>query len=177
MKHQNRHVIRIGAMLAFFVALLIIGILTGRDGYRINVTSSLDETVVKVEPLATAQRGDLVEFCRPLPLGKLPPGPCPDGTAKLVKRVIAVEGDVVRYMPNKIVVYPRDGDGAAVEYDAPVRPGMPHPTWGGDVILQANDLVVYAAHPMSFDSRYYGAIARSDRQLFHDGIEWDIEWK
>jgi len=136
-----------------------------------------NETLIKVEPLATAQRGDIVEFCRPLPLGQLPPGTCPDGTAKLAKRVIAVEGDVVRFMPNKIVVYTHDAAGEATEYDAPVRPGMPHPTWGGDVILQAGELVVYAPHPHSFDSRYYGVIARSDRQLFDDGFERGTGWK
>lgn len=176
-KPVNRHLLHIGILVVVFVVAMIAAASVIQSGYRINITPSLDETIVRVESPLFAKRGDLVEFCRPLPLGKLPPGPCPDGTAKLVKHVIAVEGDVVRYMPDKIVVYPHDAVGEAAEYDAPARPGMPHPTWGVDVVLQAGELVVYAPHPFSFDSRYYGAIARSDRQLFNDGFDWHIGWK
>lgn len=150
------------AVLAAFTAAAAAA---GAVGWRVNTTQSLDGVFYKVAPIAQAKVGDYVEFCRPLPVGNVPKGPCPDGSAKLLKRVIAVAGDQVVFMPHEIAVY-RKGSAVPMIYRARWYPkdsrgnDLPHPSWGGEIHLYEGDVVVIGDHERSLDSRYWGIVSK-----------------
>lgn len=137
----------------------------GAVGWRLNSTPSLDGVFYRVVPIAQAKVGDYVEFCRPLPVGNVPKGPCPDGSARLLKRVIATAGDRVVFMPHEIAVYYRDAAEPAI-FKARYFPkdsngnDMPHPSWGGEIHLYEGDVVVIGDHERSLDSRYWGVVSK-----------------
>lgn len=150
------------AILAAFTAAAASA---GAMGWRLNATPSLPDLIYRVVPIEKAGVGNYVEFCRPLPVGNVPKGPCPDGSARLLKRVIATAGDRVVFMPHEIAVYYRDA-AEPVIYKARWYPkdsrgnDMPHPTWGGEIHLYAGDVVVIGDHERSLDSRYWGVVSK-----------------
>lgn len=155
----------LAAPLAALTALTVIcagGTAAWAQGWRVNLTPSLPGLLYRVVPVAEAQPGDYVEFCRPLPIGHVPDGPCPDGTARLLKRVIAVAGDRVLFTPDDIAVY--RGGQEPIVYRAPwqVRDSkgkpLPHPTWGAEILVTPGHVVVIGDHLMSLDSRYFGLV-------------------
>lgn len=136
----------------------------------VNVTTSLADRVIKVVPIEQAQRGDYVSFCRPLPLGNIPKGNCPDGTAPLVKRVIGIAGDTVTWTPTEVRVEAPSGWYQIHEMrhvhagtDVPLDQRYPHPGYGGRAVLDEGQVIVQGDHPMSVDSRYFGAINTPSR--------------
>lgn len=158
-RYSARHAVAVAVLAACGLA---VPLALRAAGYAVSVTSSLDEHFVKITPIAKAGVGDYVSFCRPLPLGAIPPGPCPDGSMPLVKRVIAAEGDRVLFTPLEIRVDRANGvrviyKAAHVHRGAPDSP-FPHPTYGGLIHLNRGDVVVLGDHPHSFDSRYFGVI-------------------
>lgn len=136
----------------------------------LNVTPSLADRVIKVVPIEQAQRGDYVSFCRPLPLGNIPRGNCPDGTAPLVKRVIGIAGDTVTWTPTEVRVESPSGWYQIHEMrhvhagtDVPLDQRYPHPGYGGRAVLDEGQVIVQGDHPLSVDSRYFGAINAPSR--------------
>ena len=179
---STRHAIAVGALaLAGITAPLALL----ASGHVINVTDSLSDRVIKTVPIAEAQRGDYVSFCRPLPLGNIPRGSCPDGSAPLVKRVIAVAGDTVLYTPTEIRVDPPSGwyetfnDMRHVHAgtDIPLDQRYPHPTYGVPTLVLEGQVVVRGDHPHSVDSRYFGAIsdpARPWPKTHIPALDWTV---
>jgi len=160
-KPSLRHAAAVAAMA---LAGLSVPLALFASGHVINVTPSLDQRLIKTTPIGEATRGDYVSFCRPLPLGNIPAGNCPDGTAPLVKRVIGIPGDTVMYSPTEIRI---DGPGGwhqihqmrHVHAGREVEQRYPHPTYGASALIMEGQLVVQGDHPMSVDSRYFGAIS------------------
>ena len=149
-------------------------------GLRINVSESLEDRFVKVTPIELAKRGDYVSFCRPLPVGRVLPGPCADGTMPLVKRVVAAAGDRVLFTPTELRVEVGGALGPArdvVVYRAryykrdSLSNEMPHPTWGGYIYLFDHSVVVLGDHERSLDSRYFGVINPPDYE-YKTAIIW-----
>lgn len=76
----------------------------------------------------------------------------------LIKRVAAIPGDEVCASDNRVTV---NGDVAALRLRRDGA-GRPMPAWHGCRRLGANDVLLLAAHPASFDGRYFGVSQRRD---------------
>lgn len=164
---STRHAIAVGALALAGITAPLALMASGRV---INVTDSLSDRVIKTVPIAEAKRGDYVSFCRPLPVGNVPRGNCPDGSAPLVKRVIAVAGDTVFYTPTEIKVeYPGGWfvihEMRHVHAGKSVKNRLPNPSYGADILVQEGQVVVQGDHPLSLDSRYFGAISDPSRDI------------
>jgi conjugative transfer signal peptidase TraF len=93
--------------------------------------------------------------------GYLRPGACPGGAEAILKRVVAVGGDVVELSPDGVVV---NGismpESASASVDSSARP-LPHATRGRHV-LGADELWLMSTQvPNSWDSRYLGPFSTS----------------
>lgn len=161
MRISIRHTIAVGLLTAAAVATPL---LLQAAGVVVNITPSIDQRLIQITPINEATRGDYVSFCRPLPIGNIPPGDCPDGTVPLVKRVIAIPGDTVMYTPTEIRV---DGPSGWHQIHpmrhvhagrSNVAERFPHPGYGVSMQVQPGTVVVQGDHPKSVDSRYFGAI-------------------
>jgi len=79
-------------------------------------------------------------------------------TVPLVKRVVALDGDVVCGLDDTVII---DGETVAARLSRD-RLGRPLPQWDGCRTLQADELfLLMAAVPDSFDSRYFGPVPTS----------------
>lgn len=144
------------------VALLLLGVHLA--GLRFNLTASLPVGLYR-EVGRPAELGDLVALC-PAPRwvrfargrGYLPPGRCDGGGMPLLKRIVAVEGQVVALDSAGVLV-----DGRWIQAPAPTadhqgRPLVPRPP--GRYSLSPDQLWLATSNPRSFDSRYFGPIHR-----------------
>jgi len=159
-----RYAITVGVILS---APVVLAVILSASGKVLNITSSIDQTVLPAVPIEQAQRGDYVSFCRPLPLGNIPKGDCADGTVPLVKRVIAIEGDTVLWTPTEVRVDKPDGR-YQIHGMRHVHAGQdtvaerfPHPTYGVQAVVMPGSVVVRGDHPLSVDSRYFGAVGNT----------------
>lgn len=136
-------------------------------GFRINTSASMPLGLWRVlPPPEPPARGVTVLFCLDdLPTvalallrGYIAPGPCPNGSEPLLKRITAVAGDIVDVTAAGITVngeplpntaqLERDPAGR----DLPAQPAGKYVV-GGDHVWLLSDF-----SPLSFDSRYYGAV-------------------
>lgn len=159
-----RYAITVGVILS---APVVLAVLLLASGKVLNISPSIDQTVVPTVTIEQAKRGDYVSFCRPLPLGNIPEGNCPDSTVPLVKRVIAIAGDTVLWTPTEVRVDKPDGR-YQIHGMRHVHAGrdnvagrFPHPTYGVPVAVGKGQVVVRGDHPLSVDSRYFGAIGNA----------------
>jgi len=128
------------------------------SGWRINVSPSLPGWIYKTVPIERARPGDYVSFCRPVLIGNIPRGMCPDGTMPLLKRVIAASGQDVRFGRKMIEVGERQVF-RAIPFDRDSRGTLlPRPPLDDWVRLAPGEVVVWADHNSSVDSRYFGVI-------------------
>ncbi len=150
--------------LALVAAAVSIGTfqLCGSLGICINTSPSLPVGLY----FTTADgRANLVEFCPAEPFATLAivrgyrdPGACQDGSAPLLKPVVAKSGDVVELSPRGISV-----NGALLPNTAPLSKdakGRPLEAWPFGHYVVAPEMVWVASsyHPRSFDSRYFGPL-------------------
>lgn len=146
--------------------LLLLLTAAWRGGVRLNLTPSLPIGLY-LETHVLPARGSIVLACLPPSMaafarerGYIPRGDhCPGGTAPIGKVVLAVAGDTVvvsgrglevngRLIPNS---RPRRVDSAG-------RP-LPSVLRGRHVVRVGELWLVSSYSPLSFDSRYFGAIA------------------
>jgi len=162
-----RHAIAVGLLASVSIAAPLALLASDRV---LNTTPSLDQRLIKVVPIMQAQRGDYISFCRPLPLGNIPKGNCPDGSVPLVKRVIGIAGDTVTWTPTEVRVEAPSGwyqihqmrhihAGTMIPLDR----RYPHPGYGGRAVLDTGQVIVRGDHPLSVDSRYFGPISDESR--------------
>ena len=145
---------------------VVAGLLLGVDiaGLRFNLTASLPLGLYR-EIRRPAELGDLGAVC-PSPewvrfgrdRGYLPPGRCDGGGAPLLKRVVAVEGQVVVVDAAGLAVDGRWLQAPAPTVDRQGRPLVPWPT--GRYRLGPGQLWLATSEPRSFDSRYFGPVSR-----------------
>lgn len=146
-----------GLLLAFFTAI-------GLAGIRINTTPSLPLGLY----IATGPESALIEFC---PSGELAalaarrgyrtPGNCPDGASALLRPIVAKHGDVVDLTAKGIGV-----NGRLVRNSAPLavdtdHRAIQHFPFGRYTVANEEVWVASSYNPRSFDSRYYGPVAKS----------------
>ena len=91
--------------------------------------------------------------------GYLAPGwGCDGGVAPLLKQVVALPGDWVDVSPDGIRVNGREiANSARLAVDGAGRP-MPPPAAGE---VPAGHIWLFSGHAQSFDSRYFGPVARA----------------
>jgi conjugative transfer signal peptidase TraF len=133
---------------------------------RINTSASLPRGLYRLVAPALV-RSSIVLFCPPPAAarlardrGYLPPGRCPEGVQPLGKMILALPGDSVEISSRGLAV-----DGVAIPgsqprlADSAGRPLSPAPF--GAYRLGPRQVWVYAPHPRSFDSRYFGPVPDS----------------
>jgi conjugative transfer signal peptidase TraF len=91
--------------------------------------------------------------------GYLRPGLCAGGVQPVLKRVVAVAGDVVEIGPEAVTVNgQRLPDSSTAASDSLGRE-LPHAAWGRYVVGADYLLLVSTRVPNSWDSRYLGPIS------------------
>jgi conjugative transfer signal peptidase TraF len=115
-----------------------------------------------------AMDANLVEFCPPEPYSRISvlrqyrnPGNCPDGDSPLLKPIVAEPGDVVVASKSGLKV-----NGVLLKNTAPQaedskRRSLPHYPFGTYRVNAEMVWVASSYNPLSFDSRYFGPIAKS----------------
>jgi len=165
-KARSRTVRSLGVIAAGLAALLIQPFLPSLLlclPWRINLSPSIPRGIYRRtrEPL---RRDGLVAVCLPPALarvelgrGYLGAGSCPSGATPILKKVLALPGDVIRLTPAGFV-----RKGRLLPSTAPVRADrqgrslspMPFRTY----VVPAGRLWLYGELPNSWDSRYWGSV-------------------
>ena len=136
------------------------------SGLRLNGTPSMPVGLYRLAPIRQTglRRGMLVAVCAPLKaaqLGRhrayLSGGRCAGDAEPLLKTVVGVVGDVVSTAENGILV---NGhllpDSRPLSFDSAGRTLVP---WSRKRYrLRPHQVWVYADHPKSWDSRYWGPV-------------------
>lgn len=166
MKNFTRRQITLAVLPA--VIFFLLGAAAGAAGYRFNITNSLPIGIWRITD--AIGRGVYVTACVPpsapmmevaIAKGYLPDGDCKGGYAPVLKRVVAVEGDTVTLTPSAVLVNGQpipNTETLAYRFIDPL-PAIARGTYAvapGEFWLIANE------NPRSFDSRYFGALQRSD---------------
>lgn len=144
-------------------ALLMVFILLGLAGFRVNLTNSLPLGIYRVVPLRTAS---YVAFCMPNAAGRLsvargyrPIGSCSEGGAPLLKQLVANPGDHVAVSAAGIavngVLLPNT---QALNQDRAGRALLPW-AFGDYVVAPGEFWVASTSNRYSYDSRYYGPVS------------------
>jgi conjugative transfer signal peptidase TraF len=155
--------LRVVTALAVIVALSC-GIIV--SGLRLNVTASMPLGIYRLAPIPQPglRRGTLVAACAPLKaaqLGRrrayLSGGRCAGDTEPLLKTVVAIAGDTVTTSSRGISV-----NGRLLPHSRPVSldsAGRKLVPWSqGHYRLLPHQVWLYADHPKSWDSRYWGPV-------------------
>lgn len=130
--------------------------------FVVNTTPSFPRGVY-LKTYRTPYRGDLVLFCPPdtplfhdaLRYHLVSSGICPSGLGYLIKRVAAVEGDMVRISSSGVEVNGRKLENSkrqAAFCPTPLSPDIYHR-------LRSHEVLLMSPHPLSFDSRYFGPLS------------------
>jgi len=168
-------VVRRRIPLAAAVVLVLIGVSTEGArcaGWRLNLTASEPLGLYRLEPVTSNQipRGTLVELCPPawVTPAAFPfymQGDCPSGGKAMLKMVVGIPGDRIWVSEGGVTI-----NGVTLLDSAPrIRsnqyPKILLPRVRGELVLRPGQYWVYGrgAQPalaaLSFDSRYFGAIA------------------
>lgn len=132
-------------------------------GYRLNLTPSEPLGLWRIEPLDRAVAvGDLVFICPPaasvsafgLARGYFREGLCPDGTAPLIKTVVARAGSRIAVGSDVTIDGAPLPDSLLRSSDGQGRPLAPHA--GG--VVPAGSLFLHSPYAGSYDSRYFGPV-------------------
>ena len=169
--HLGDHGRRYSAIFLGFSTASIVGLTAvGLLGLRVNLTGSIPVGMYHVVGDATElHRGDVVLACLPARTaalaharGYIPGGGrCAGGTAPVGKLVMALPGDTVMVGPAGLAV-----NGATVQWSRPLdhdRGGRPLPHLSiGRSLVDADAIWLIGSSSYSFDSRYFGAIPKSN---------------
>jgi conjugative transfer signal peptidase TraF len=137
-------------------------------GVWVNLSPSLPMGIYRTVERPAA-RGSTVLVCLPAAVGRfavdrgyLPRGPCPGGAGRLGKIVAAMGGDTVDVEENGVTINGHRVPGSGPRtVDRRGRP-LPHLPTGARVVPPGMVFLLATHHPLSFDSRYYGAVPYSD---------------
>lgn len=153
-------------IMGLFAAITGVGVAATLSGLRFNFTPSMPLGIYRLNPLPqdAIQRQMLVAVCAPSSMvklgrrrGYLSGGPCAGDTEPLLKTVVAVAGDRVDVWCRGVTVNGRllhnskplaiDRAGRELSSSPAVHRRIPQGT-----------IWVYADHPRSWDSRYWGPV-------------------
>jgi len=167
---------RRGRALGLFGLLAVVAALAlapARYPWMLDLTYSLPPGFYEIRPLdRPVATGDLVIACPSgtaidvaLQRGFIGRGNCPSGAAPLLKLVAARSGDVVEHTAGFVSV---NGacliPGETFARDIGGRP-LPHAPFGTRR-LGRDELWLWAPHPRSLDSRYYGPVTGAQLRGF-----------
>lgn len=126
---------------------------------RINTTPSYPYGLYKVINNATIEKGIFVNFCAPdkkdiqlKELKKSNDGICLNGTTPLLKKVVAIEGDKITVANEKIYV------NGIEQVNSKIFVKKVKFFAKSQTIKKGEIFVMSDFNPMSYDSRYFGAI-------------------
>jgi conjugative transfer signal peptidase TraF len=163
---MKRFRVYVGVLLSVF---MVCGLVYAA-GIRLNTTPSIPLGVYRLtnEPLV---KGAYVLFCPPPAAvfdlakarGYLGAGYCPGGYGQLMKKVLAVQDDVVVIGTDGVRV-----NGQLLPLSAPIKAdgaGRPLPDYKASRVLGSTEVLVMSdSNSGSFDGRYFGPIQRSQIQ-------------
>jgi conjugative transfer signal peptidase TraF len=163
---MKRFTVYVGVMMSSF---MVYGLVYAA-GIRLNTTPSIPVGVYRLsnEPV---EKGAYVLFCPPPAAvfdmakahGYLGAGYCPGGYGQLMKKILAVQDDVVSIGTDGVRV-----NGQLLPLSAPIKAdgtGRPLPDYKATRVLgSAEVLVMSDSNSGSFDGRYFGPIQRSQIQ-------------
>lgn len=165
-----RHIgrVRLGVrQLILLVVAAVVALavnLAPASSLRVNLGASMPRGLYRLTP-ASPSRGSLVSICVEPALaavavtrGYLSAGRCPGGAEPLLKRVVAVAGDVVTASKRSVAVNGAPiAASATLSHDSTGRPLARHPS--GRHRLAEGELWVHSPAKRSWDSRYFGSVA------------------
>jgi conjugative transfer signal peptidase TraF len=138
-------------------------------GIRVNASESLPIGLYRI---TSDQSARLIEFCPAEPFGSLSAnrayrgkGTCPDGGEPLMKPIVAVEGDTVKFSATGVAINGKVlPNSSPLRFDTKDRP-LPHWPFGTYRVPAGTVWVISSFNNRSFDSRYFGPI--STRAIRH----------
>lgn len=145
-------------------------------GIVFTYTGSVPIGFYRIKPITELlKQGEYISFCLPDDIANigmkqyyLKPGDCKNGSEQLIKQIIAVPGDNVWLMDNKIIVTDFNSKLKKASYFAPIqledKSHLPVKRFISNGNYTATGYWVYGfASPLySWDSRYYGEIPRKN---------------
>jgi len=153
-------------LLLALAATLIVFFLLSHAGFRLQSSTSgprgiwqfKDSTIVRGSWVAICSTPDIAALSRHR--GYLGPGPCAGGVAPMLKRVVAMAGDVVDLAPAGMAVNGQQVQQTAIRSADKAGRSLPHPPWGTHAVQPGT---IWVANPQadSFDSRYFGPVDMS----------------
>lgn len=163
---MTRFTVYVGVMMSVF---MVYGLVYAA-GIRLNTTPSIPVGVYRLtnEPIV---KGAYVLFCPPPAAvfdmakarGYLGAGYCSGGYGHLMKKILAVQDDVVVIGTDGVQV-----NGQLLPLSAPIKAdgaGRPLPDYKADSVLDSTEVLVMSdSNSSSFDGRYFGPIQRSQIQ-------------
>jgi len=147
-------------LIASSAILLICLAEPGKKNFLYNLTESIPKGVYFLHRNAPVIRNSLIAFNLPDELEKfaIQRQYIPSGVP-FMKRVLGKAGDTVCVAPDGNV----DLNGEVIGLHYPLdRDGRKMPAWSGCHSLSQDEYFVFGDHPRSFDSRYFGAVKRTD---------------
>jgi conjugative transfer signal peptidase TraF len=156
------------AVYALIAVSIILILFADQLPVRINLSASMPQGIYLLSGSSAVDVGDFVMVCLNHSLAQfalqrryLHRGNCANGTQPLLKQVVAVCGDSVMLLTNKVVIHHKAlPHSATFMVDSVNRPLPAIPR--GLYILKANQLWLYGTESSkSWDSRYFGAVDRS----------------
>jgi conjugative transfer signal peptidase TraF len=155
------------ALLGSSVGLDLILAALGYGGFRINLTPSQPIGIWRIVPEGRpVGHGDVVFACPPMnPVmiearrrGYLRSGLCPGGVAPVIKTVVAVAGQSVSI--GEVIVI----DGGVLAHSRLLGSDVKGRSLAADPggVLPAGFVHLHSDYPGSFDSRYFGPVARTN---------------
>jgi conjugative transfer signal peptidase TraF len=152
-------------ILSPVLALILLALVGGLAGYRINLTTSMPLGIWKKSP--DVQRGSYVAACIPPETeaaqlaherGYLPSGQCPDGLAPLLKQVEAVPGDMVLLTEEAVFINGVRLPNSRTQATDSQGRSLPSFPPGSYRVLPGQYWIFATTNPNSFDSRYFGPV-------------------
>jgi len=163
---MKRFTVCFGVTILLFILIWLVY----AAGIRLNTTPSIPVGVYRLTN-ETLVKGAYVLFCPPPAAvfdmakarGYLGAGYCPGGYGQLIKKILAVQDDVVSIGTDGVRV-----NGQLLPLSAPIKAdgaGRSMPDYKATRVLGSTEVLVMSdSHSGSFDGRYFGPIQRSQIQ-------------
>lgn len=161
-------------------AALLLSVVADAAGARVNTTNSIPVGLYWVTS-APIEKGAYVFFCPPQigifaeakERGYIGAGFCPGGYGYMMKRVLAAKSDVVTVADDGVRV-----NGEMLPFSVPIKAdkaGRPLPRYQSNAYTlgESELLLMSDVSPISFDSRYFGPVSRSQiKAVIRPVVTW-----
>lgn len=160
---QNRNILKL--LSIGFLLLLLFSILAYWFGLRINFSKSYPIGIYKTIHKQSIEKGDLVIFCpknspliqKALQRNYLKPGFCKGGFYPLLKKVVALEGDIVEINSSVYINNREVPNSQLLTHDGNNNP-LPSLKNSRIKLPKSYMFVMSDYYHKSFDSRYFGSV-------------------